>query len=51
MRQAARACGCHFLETSLLVARLFSFMPAALFETDDAARALPNVDFGANSAS
>jgi len=35
----------------LLVARLFSFTPAALFETDDASRALPTVDFGANRAS
>lgn len=29
----------------LLVARLFSFMPAGLFEADDAARAVPQVDF------
>jgi LemA protein len=35
----------------LLVARLFSFMPAALFETDDASRALPAVDFGAGGSS
>ena len=31
----------------LLVARMFSFVPAALFETDGASRAVPQVDFGA----
>ncbi|NDG65080.1 MAG: LemA family protein, partial [Planctomycetes bacterium] len=31
----------------VLVARLFSFSAAALFEADQSARALPNVDFNA----
>ena len=31
----------------LLVARMFSFVPAALFETDGASRAVPQVHFGA----
>ena len=31
----------------VLVARLFSFTAAALFEADQSARALPNVDFSA----
>ena len=35
----------------LLVARLFSFTPSSLFETDDASRALPAVDFGAGRTS
>ncbi len=35
----------------LLVARLFSFAPAGLFEADEGARALPQVDFAAPTAS
>jgi LemA protein len=34
----------------VLVARLFSFTAAALFEADQSARALPNVDFGASAS-
>ena len=30
----------------LLIARLFSFVPAGLFEADESARALPQVEFG-----
>ena len=30
----------------LLIARLFSFVPAGLFEADETARSLPQVDFG-----
>ena len=33
----------------VLVARLFSFTAAALFEADQSARALPNVDFNASA--
>ena len=33
----------------LLIARMFSFLPAGLFEADDSARALPQVDFGTAS--
>jgi LemA protein len=34
----------------VLVARLFSFSAAALFEADQSARALPTVDFNASAS-